>query len=274
MRSDAGAERSPRRAAPSSFTFRAVELLCQPRRRWLGSLAPGTMDDVWPSDSDALIALQTELGRRPAEPWTRPSTPVRAGGCWVCFPRGSSGPGSAGDDAWAAAVVLRGTHVVDQSVLVGEASAPYVPALLALRVGGLLEGAVRGLTIPCDVLLVDATSSDHPRRAGVATHLGSVLDVPTVGITHRPLIGEGPWPADCRGATTRVQIGDDVVACWVRTRRGTRPVVVHPGWRVPMHDAIDLVLDLTSRRRTPEPLRQARHLARRARADADRPKRG
>ena len=184
----------------------------------------------------------------------------------MCFPRGLTGPGGAGDPAWAAAVVLREARLLDQSLRHGEASAPYVPGLLAARVGGVLEAAVRGLTLRPEVLLVDATGSDHPRGAGLAVHLGAVLELPTVGVTHRPLIGEGPWPADRRGATSRVWIGDEVVASWVRTRRGTRPVVVHPGWRVGLDDAVGLVLELTPRRRTPEPLRMARNLARRARA--------
>ena len=184
----------------------------------------------------------------------------------MCFPRGLTGPGGAGDPAWAAAVVLREARLLDQSLRHGEASAPYVPGLLAARVGGVLEAAVRGLTLRPEVLLVDATGSDHPRGAGLAVHLGAVLELPTVGVTHRPLIGEGPWPADRRGATSRVWIGDEVVASWVRTRRGTRPVVVHPGWRVGLDDAVGLVLELTPRRRTPEPLRLARNLARRARA--------
>jgi len=184
----------------------------------------------------------------------------------VCFPRRLTGPGGAGDPAWAAAVVLRDARLLDQSLRRGEAAAPYVPGLLAARVGGVLEAAVRGLTLRPEVLLVDATGSDHPRGAGLAVHLGAVLELPTVGVTHRPLIGEGPWPADRRGATSRVWIGDEVVASWVRTRRGTRPVVVHPGWRVGLDDAVGLVLELTPRRRTPEPLRLARNLARRARA--------
>jgi deoxyribonuclease V len=184
----------------------------------------------------------------------------------VCFPRGLTGPGSAGDRAWAAAVVLREHQPLDRSLRLGEASAPYVPGLLGARVGNVLEAAVRGLTVLPEVLLVDATGADHPRRAGLATHLGAVLDLPTVGVTHRPLTGEGAWPADRRGAISLVRIGDDVVAGWVCTRRGTRPVVVHPGWRVGLDDAIQLVLEATTRRRTPEPLRLARHLARRARA--------
>jgi len=189
----------------------------------------------------------------------------------VCFPRGLTGPGSVGDRAWAAAVVLGEDQPVDQSLRLGEASAPYVPGLLGLRIGNILEEAVRGLTVRPEALLVDATGSDHPRRAGLATHLGAVLELPTVGVTHRPLIGEGPWPADRPAATSPVRIGDDIVACWVRTRRDTRPVVVHPGWRVGLDDAIELIVELTPRRRTPEPLRLARNLARRARAGAARP---
>src|SRR5262245_3878922 len=206
------------------------------------------MDGVWPGDADALIAQQHELAGRAPEPWSVPAGPLAVGGCWVCFPRGLTGPGSAGDPAWAAAVVLRERRPLDQSLLFGAASAPYVPGLLALRIGSLLEAAVRGLTVQPDALLIDATGSDHPRRAGLATQLGAALDLPTIGVTHRPLVGEGPWPADRAGATSPVRIGDEVVACWVRTRRGTRPVVAHPGWRVGLDDAVELILELTSRR--------------------------
>lgn len=233
-----------------------------------GGTAPWT---VWPSDAADLIALQQRLGRRSADPWRPPIGSPLVGGCWVCFPRGLSGPGKAGDRAWAGAVVLRGGELLDQSLRGGEAAAPYVPGLLAARIGGLLETVVLGLAVPPEVLLVDATGLDHPRRAGLALHLGAVLGLPTVGVTHRPLTGEGAWPADRRGATSPVRIGEDLVASWVRTRRRTRPVVVHPGWRVCLDDAVRLVLELTPRRRTPEPLRQARHLARRARADAAHP---
>ncbi|MGH3481868.1 MAG: endonuclease V [Nocardioidaceae bacterium] len=198
---------------------------------------------MWPGDADALIALQHELAARSAEPWTRPPGRLLVGGCWVCFPRGLTGPGSVGDRAWAAAVVLGEDQPVDQSLRLGEASAPYVPGLLGLRIGNILEEAVRGLTVRPEALLVDATGSDHPRRAGLATHLGAVLELPTVGVTHRPLIGEGPWPADRPAATSPVRIGDDIVACWVRTRRDTRPVVVHPGWRVGLDDAIELIVE-------------------------------
>jgi deoxyribonuclease V len=132
----------------------------------------------------------------------------------------------------------------------------------------LLEAALRAVARP-DVLLVDATASDHPRGAGLARHLGSVVDLPTIGVTHRPLLARGDWPEDRTAAISPLTLDGEVVACWMRTRAGTRPLVVHPGWRVDLDTAVAIVAATTGRRRTPEPLRRARQLARTAR-DADR----
>lgn len=222
------------------------------------------MDD-WPTDEERLVAVQRTLAATAAAPWRPPPSPD-VGGCWVAFPRGISGPGAAGDPLWAAAVVLRSGRVVAQRVLTGTAGAPYRPGLLALRVGPVMERVVRALGTTPDVLLVDAGGRDHPRRAGLALHLGAVLDRPTVGITHRPLLAEGEWPADERGATTPLRIDDEQVGCWLRTRPGTRPLAVHPGWRVDLPTAVELVLAATRGQRTPDALRAAREAARLARA--------
>lgn len=227
---------------------------------------------MWPTDEQQLVAAQRDIAEATPPPWTPPAEPPRVGGCWVTFPRGLSGPGDAGDAAWVAAVTLVGGRVVDEHVSTGVAGARYVPGLLALRIGPLLEQAVRGLRVRPDVLLVDAGGRDHPRRAGLAVHLGRELDLPTLGVAHRPLLGHGEWPADERGASSPVLVDGEPVAAWLRTRTGTRPLVVHPGWRVGLPTALDLVLASTGRRRTPEPLRQARRLAREARA-SDQPTR-
>ena len=140
---------------------------------------------AWPRTVDELVQVQRELAAAVPPSWRGPSATI--GGCAIRSAK-------AGDAAWAAAVADKA-----ESVVAGRVHAPYAAGLLALREGPLLEAAVRGATP--DVLLVDATGRDHPRRAGLALHLGAVLDLPTVGVTHRPLLAQGDWPEDGRGAS-------------------------------------------------------------------------
>jgi deoxyribonuclease V len=214
---------------------------------------------VWPRAREELIQEQSRLGV--LEPTAWGSEPdAKVGGVFLCFARGESGPGGAGDAAWTGACIGRDTTVVP-----GQAGAPYEPGLLALREGALLEAAVRALPELPDVLLVDATGRDHPRRAGLALQLGAMLGLPTVGVTHRPLIAEGKWPADERGARSPLLHRGELVGYWLRTRVGTRPLAVHAAWRTDPDAAAEIVLS-ASRVRTPEPLRTARRRAREARA--------
>jgi deoxyribonuclease V len=221
--------------------------------------------EVWPTEPDELISVQQALARETPTPWT-PQNGFLAAGVWICFPRGLSGPGSTGDRAWAAAVVMDGRRVVARQLIAGHASGSYVPGMLALRLGPLFEAVVRRLAPRPDVLLLDATGRDHPRQAGLALQLGAVLDLPTVGVTHRPLTASGDWPADEAGATSPLRIGSAQVATWLRTRQGTRPLVVHPGWRTDLTAALQTVSMSLVGHRTPEPLRRARQSARQARA--------
>jgi deoxyribonuclease V len=192
----------------------------------------------------------------------------------VCFARGYHGPGAAGDAGWAAAALTVEGSPADIAVVRGEAAAPYEAGLLALREGPLLEAVARamlerarGATLSSpEVLLVDATGRDHPRRAGLALHLGARLSIPTVGVTMRPLQAEGPWPDDVEGAVSPLRLDDQVVGYWLRTKRGARPLAIHAAWRTGPEDAVAIVRALIGPWRTPEPLRQARHAAREARA--------
>jgi deoxyribonuclease V len=210
---------------------------------------------TWPRTREELIEEQELLATLVPAPWLF-DRGARVGGVFVCFPRGKSGPGEAGDAAWAAACVGE-----DSVGVTGQAGAPYEPGLLALREGALLEAAVRALPQPPNILLVDATGRDHPRRAGLALHLGAVLDIPTVGVTHRPLEADGEWPADERSARSPLLLEGELVGYWLRTRAGTRPLAAHAAWRTSAATAANVVLS-TSRARTPEPIRRARRRAR------------
>ena len=142
--------------------------------------------------------------------------------------------GARGDPGWAGAAVWCEGRVIASAVVRGVAGSPYEPGLLALREGPLLEEAVQALSKRPDVLLINATGRDHPRRFGLALHLGAVLDVPTVGVTHRPLLARGEWPAPPRGSVSSLQLEDELGGAWLRTRSDARPLVIHPAPGAPI----------------------------------------
>jgi deoxyribonuclease V len=256
-------------------------------------------EGAWPSTDEELVAFQEQLAReaaaaRAADPFLLPEHPL-IGGCFVAFARGEAGPGHPGDRAWAAAVAwrpqdafhtrgrrmadqaLRGTQrhrprqaadVADQAVAAGRVPAAYVPGLLARREGPILAAAVAGLRVVPDVMLVDATGTDHPRGAGLALHLGAVLGIPTVGVTQHALVADrGEPPPPVRGEISPVRLAGRTVGYWVCTRSGARAVLAHPGWRTDPETAATVVLAAsTEGARTPVPLQEARRVAREARA--------
>jgi deoxyribonuclease V len=225
---------------------------------------------AWPATVADLILAQEDLARARPEPWQLPGDRPFVGGSFICFARGeAAGPGQKGDRGWAGAALVRGEKLLASAAAAGEAGAAYEAGLLALREGPLLEEAVRRLPQPPECLLVNATGRDHPRRAGLALHLGAILDVPTVGVTHRTLLAHGAWPRDEREETSPLLLDDEVVGYWLRTRRGMRPLAVHAGWRTDVETAVRLVTATVAHVRTPEPLRQARRVAREARGGGD-----
>jgi deoxyribonuclease V len=221
---------------------------------------------MWPETPLELIRLQGELARCRPAPW-RPSGPrPLVAGCFICFVRGGSGAGRAGERAWAGAALMRADrHLAGTSVVRGNAGGAYQPGFLALREGPLLEAAVRALSGQPEVVIANATGRDHPRRAGLALHLGAALDCASVGVTDRPLLAAGAQPGPERGAISPLLLEGAEVARLLRTRAGARPLVVHPGWRTDLDTAVSVVLTAVRRARTPEPLRRARREARQAR---------
>lgn len=221
-------------------------------------------------DDRTLVAVQERLGRADPAPWRpEPGRPLIAAGCFVAFARGEQGPGHVGDHAWCAAVLVDEHGRLRSGVVVPAlAGASYAPGMLARREGSMLLDALEALDGRPDVVLVDATGRDHPRRAGLALHLGAAADLPSVGVTHRPLVATGAEPVDpAVGATAPLLLDGEEVARWVRTRPGVKPLVAHAAWRTSTEVAVEVVLRTTGTARTPEPLRRARCLAREARSE-------
>ena len=151
-------------------------------------------------------------------------------------------------------------ELVESVVIEGRASFPYVPGLLTFREAPLLLSAFEQLKITPDVVLVDGQGIAHPRRFGVASHLGVLLDIPTVGCAKSRLCGEHEdLPLEEPGHTL-LKDGGEIIGAAVRTRTGSRPLYVSIGHRVDLPTAIDLVMACCRGYRLPEPTRLA-HLA-------------
>lgn len=212
------------------------------------------------------------MGALEPDPWVPGRNPLVVGAAFVAFARGEAGPGEAGDHAVVGAVAWSERDGVVAGVVVdGVAAGPYVPGLLGLREGAMTEAALAPLLerVEVDVLVLDATGRDHPRRCGLALHLGWLLGRPSVGVTHR-MLTDRHHPVPPSGATGTLEVvgvAGEAVAAWVATVGGVRPVVVHAGWRTSVEVAAEVVGRCARGARTPEPLRRARELARTARAD-------
>lgn len=138
---------------------------------------------------------------------------------------------------------------------------PYVPGLLSFReIPPVLE-AIGQLTSPPEVFLCDGQGIAHPRRLGLAAHLGLCLEIPTVGCAKSRLCGSHQPFALERGKHTPLQLADEVVGCVFCSRAGVKPLYISPGHLADVDTARQLVERCVGRYRIPEPLRQAHQAA-------------
>lgn len=168
-------------------------------------------------------------------------------------------------------------EVVEEHVVEAPVSFPYIPGYLSFReIPPILE-AFGSLREWPDLVLVDGQGIAHPRGLGLASHLGVLLGLRTVGCAKRVLVGEGPEPGEERGSWTPLSYRGRVVGALVRTREGVKPVCVSPGHLIDLEGAIRVVLGASRGFRIPEPLRRAHHLSQLGKADpwgGGRPPRG
>jgi deoxyribonuclease V len=134
---------------------------------------------------------------------------------------------------------------------------PYVPGLLSFRELPALAAAFEKLTARPDLVICDGQGIAHPRRFGLACHVGVVYDVPAIGCAKTRLIGEADAPAYARGSVAPLVSDGETVGVVLRTRDGVNPLYVSPGHRVSVRTASDWILALCTRYRIPEPIRVA-----------------
>lgn len=154
-------------------------------------------------------------------------------------------------------------EVISSVTVTGAAPFDYIPGLFAFRELPALLSALEALEFTPDVLLCDGHGLAHPRRFGLACHLGVLTGVPTIGVAKTRLVGSYAMPGSERGAWTPVYIDGQEMGRALRTRANTKPVLVSVGNRVQLDTACEVSLEMTPFFRTPEPIRQADQLARR-----------
>ncbi|HEY8491005.1 MAG TPA: deoxyribonuclease V [Dehalococcoidia bacterium] len=148
-------------------------------------------------------------------------------------------------------------RLVERVVEEREVPFPYVPGLLSFREAPVLLPALERLRHRPDLLLVDGQGLAHPRRFGIACHLGLLLDLPAIGCGKSRLVGEYREPGPAVGDRAPLVDRGQVVGQVVRTRAGVKPVFVSPGHRIGLEEAVAWVLRCARGYRLPEPTRLA-----------------
>jgi deoxyribonuclease V len=165
--------------------------------------------------------------------------------------------------ACAAVAVLGfpGLELRDYALARIKTSFPYIPGLLSFREAPAVLAALRRVSIKPDLLLCDGQGIAHPRRFGLASHIGLAAGIPSIGVAKTRLVGEHRAPAERRGAWAPLTKDGECIGAVLRTRSGVKPVYVSIGHRVSLETAIEYVMACTSHYRLPETTRWAHRLA-------------
>lgn len=147
--------------------------------------------------------------------------------------------------------------LIEQRSSVRNLSFPYVPGFLSFREGPAIITALEALSREPDLVLVDGQGIAHPRGIGIASFIGVITGLPTIGCAKSRLIGEYAEPGKKKGNRSPLIAEDNVIGAVLRTRDNTRPLFVSPGHKIDLGSSIRITLDCTDRYRIPEPLRCA-----------------
>jgi deoxyribonuclease V len=201
---------------------------------------------------DELARIQREVAKRVVKRG-KPKKLETIAGCDISFTRENR--------AYAACAILdySSLGVLKYSVTGVKVKFPYIPTFLAFRE---LEPMLKVIKkMEADVYMIGAQGLAHPRRAGLASHLGIILKQPTLGVAKSRLCGDAEVPPDERGAYTLLKDRGETIGAVVRTRPGVEPVYVSIGHKISLEVAIRITLETTQKYRLPEPIRAAHQLA-------------
>jgi deoxyribonuclease V len=154
-------------------------------------------------------------------------------------------------------MALPGMEVLERHWAVAPLTFPYIPGYLSFREGEAVVKALRKVSSSVDAFLFDGQGICHPRRFGLASHIGLLMDRPSVGCAKSRLLGRHSEPSPRAGSRRQIRDGGEVVGLALRTRKGVRPVYVSAGHLVDLSGAARIVLSCCRGYRHPEPLREA-----------------
>jgi deoxyribonuclease V len=152
-------------------------------------------------------------------------------------------------------------QLVDQAIVKIKTSFPYVPGYLSFRELPAVLRAIEQLSVNPEMFLCDGQGIAHPRRLGIASHLGVLLDMPTIGVAKSRLIGTYEEPGPNKGDYSPLYDGNERIGVVLRSRFGVKPLFVSPGHRVSIASAVEITLACTPKYRLPETTRHAHRLA-------------
>lgn len=224
----------------------------------LNAAAIGSLLADWPKTEGEALAVQQALRGCVLRDDDLTAQPRFVAGVDVAYARDES-------------MVCAGVAVIDattlQPVELRSALRPvafaYAPGLFAFRELPAVLQALAGVTTPLDLLVCDGHGIAHPRRFGLASHLGVLLDLPCIGVAKSRLIGSHGQPAAARGSSAPLQDGDETIGAVLRTQHGVKPIYVSIGHRIGLATATAWVLELSPHYRLPESTRQADRLVKR-----------
>jgi deoxyribonuclease V len=213
------------------------------RAEWEGADRLGRIRTVAGLDA-AFVVTESQALKKPSR-WNRLREANRAIGCVVMFRYPEM-------------------REVARAYAIVPLEFPYIPGLLSFREVPALLAALKKLKELPDVLFCDGQGYAHPRRFGLASHLGVLLDRPTIGCAKSLLIGRHGSLKEKAGSWTELvdeAAGNERIGAVVRTREGVRPIYVSQGHRVSLETAVRLTLEVTDGYRIPRPTREADHFA-------------